>query len=166
MKEKVGKNVELIKAYKGLWKILSTKEKVGFFALVILVIFRCFAIIATTQVLSCLIDEISVGCGDIFGFKIPTSWNIIQTVIFTHIFLIVIWGMTAIIGYTIRVFAINISCKFNKEILSIITDHRENLDFKMTNGEAVFIANSASESVSFLITDLLLKIMFYNRNII
>ena len=159
MKSKQKVNNELIKAYKHLWELMNNKEKTGFIFLVFLVVFRCFSIIAITQVLACLVNEISGIEGNIFGFKLPSNWNVIQIIIFTHILLIVIWCITAVIGHLIRVFAVNISCKVNKRILEILTKHRENLDFKMTNGEAIFIANSASESVIFLIKDLLLKIM-------
>lgn len=159
MEEKNKKKYELITAYKGLWKIMLPKEKIGFVCCFFLVIFRCFALITITQVLSCLINEISGARGNIFGFLMPDHWTVIQTIIFAHIVLIVVWCITAVIGHIIRRFAINLSCKVNKEILSTIVKPRENLDFKMTNGEAVFIANSASESVTFLITDILLKIM-------
>ena len=158
MKNKIENKSQLLRAYRSLWSMMNKKEKFNFCLLTFLVVFRCFAAIAITQVLTCLINEISGLSGSIFGIKIPQSWDIFQVIIFTHILMIIIWCITAIIGHITRIFSIVVSCRIHKEILNILNSPRKNLDFGMTNGEALFIANMSGGSVTFLIQDLLLRI--------
>jgi len=150
---------ELFNAYVGLWKIMNNKERVIFCFLAVLMLLRCFAVIMTTQILACLVDVISGQGASIFGIGLPNSWTVIQVVIFCHIILTLIWMLCVLLTSTIRKFAVKVACKVNVDVLNIITKPRKNLDYKMTNGEAVFIANSAGESVIYLIKDLLLKIL-------
>lgn len=149
----------MLTTYKSLWKIMSRKDKVLFCFLTFLVLFRCFAVISTTQILACLVDVFAGKTGHIWGIPLPEHWTPIQVVIFTHALIMFIWLFCDILVNFLRKYSISIACKVNEKVLNIINKPRENLDFNMTNGEAVFIANSVGESVFYLIKDFWLKIL-------
>lgn len=155
----ISKKNELLNAYRNLWKIMNNKDRVIFCVMTVLSLFRCFAVIMTTQILACLTNVISGQGGSIFGIHLPDTWNIIQVVIFCHVLIAIVWIISVILSGVTRKYAGSVACKVNAEVLKIINTPRKNLDFKMSNGEAVFIANHAGESVIYLIRDLWLKIL-------
>ena len=150
---------ELLKAYRNLWKMMGLKNKIIFCVLTFLVMFRSFAIISTTQILACLVEVISGQVGVIWGYSIPVEWTPAQVVIFTYVLITIIWILCAVLNNYIKKYSVSMACKVNEKVLDIIGQPRKNLDFKMTNGEAVYIANGAGESVIYLIKDIWLKIL-------
>lgn len=147
------KTSNFFKAYKIIWQVMNFKEKISAILITLACVFKCFANILITQVLACVVSKLEGKSGIVLGFSLPKSWTVIEVVIFCYSLVALSLIVGFIISNILKKFAIKMSCKVNSLVLDYLTTPRKNFDFKMTNGEAVFIAKSAGDSVVSLLKD-------------
>lgn len=144
------KKVGIVKAFKLLWKFMSTKERCVFVGCILFspvsALAWMFINLIPALVLASLIGE------PVILFFIDLSMFSTVEVLFLLLAVdFVLWAIAMTHYYIICMFSHKMICDVNMKAQNLILADRANLDFGMTNGEINYIIESATQSVHGLI---------------
>ena len=130
-----------------LWEVMTKKDKIKFFLLMLLGLVSAVAVLIPTQILSVIISILSGTQAKFFGILIPNTWS----------YIVVIFG-GGVITYFMRILSTTYDLRMEALIKRVVANlrsrtyswlisPRKNMDLKMTQGDVLYRMNEAPASI-------------------
>jgi len=130
-----------------LWEVMTKKDKIKFFLLMLLGLVSAVAVLIPTQILSVIISILSGTQAKFFGILIPNTWS----------YIVVIFG-GGVITYFMRILSTTYDLRMEALIKRVVANlrsrtyswlisPRKNMDLKMTQGDVLYRMNEAPDSI-------------------
>lgn len=147
------KNVkkQKISIVKMLWSVMTTGNKIEFFALLLLGIISSVAILIPTQVVSLIINKLSGLPVVILGLQIPESVGWIEIIVVGGIITYFMKFLSFTYGLNMERLTKKVVANLREENYDWLIAPRKNMDLKMTQGDALYRLNQGPETITMVI---------------
>lgn len=156
---KKNKKQGLFTAFKLLWNISNTKEKIIFISLLLLGLLRSIAKLVIPLVTACIIARFSGQPAKLFFIYFPDSISNFGLIAINFAVLFSLQIIATAVRAGTKLFSTKMMTKVNATGLSYILEDRKNFNLNMTTGEASYIIKSSSEATSSLIEAFLTNVL-------
>ncbi len=141
-----------------LWEVMTRKNKVQFFLLLLMGFVASVAVLIPTQMISIIVSKLSGEQVFFFGLRINDNISYVAIIL-----------AAAVITYLMRVLSTSYSLEMEKLIKRVVANMRsetyswlvvprKNMDLKMTDGDALYRMNEAPEYITTVVNTLLSEI--------
>jgi len=140
-----------ISIVKMLWSVMTTGNKIEFFALLFLGIISSVAILIPTQVVSLIINKLSGLPVVFFGLTIPEKIGWVEIIIVGGIATYFMRFLSFTYGLNMERLIKKVVANLREENYNWLIVPRKNMDLKMTQGDALYRINQGPETITMVI---------------
>lgn len=142
-----------------MWQVMTRKNKIHFFALMILGFITSAAVLIPTQMISLIISKLSDETVVFFGFTIDDSVSYITVIAFAGIITYIMKTLNTQYSLSMEKLIKRVVCNMRTETYKWLIKPRKNMDLKMTDGDALYRMNEGPEYITNIVNDLLSDIL-------
>lgn len=152
-------NIRKISTLKLLWNVSKPKQKLAFFALMIMSVFAALAILVPTQIISIIISRLSGEQIFVLGFEIPNDISYGTIILVGAAITLCMRTIKMLHDLLIEKLLKRVIANLRIETFDWLVSPRKNMDIKMTQGDAVYRMNQAPDMITDVICDFFVDII-------
>lgn len=142
-----------------LWEVMTRKNKVQFFFLLLLGFVASIAVLIPTQMISIIVSKLSGEAVSFFGIKISSDIGYVAIIIGAGIITYCMRVLSTTYSLEMEKLIKRVVCNMRSETYSWLVVPRKNMDLKMTDGDALYRMNEAPEYIINVVDSLLSEIL-------
>lgn len=141
-------NISIVKM---LWSVMTTSNKIEFFALLALGLISSVAILIPTQIASMIINKLSGASVTILGIHLSDDISVLKMIVFGGIITYFMKFLSFTYGLNMEKLIKKVVANLRKENYDWLIAPRKNMDLKMTQGDALYRLNQGPDTITFVI---------------
>lgn len=130
-----------------LWEVMTKKDKLNFFGLMLLGVISSIAILIPTQIVSIVISKLSGNSVSFFGISIPDTWGYVTIIIIGGVVTYLMYVLNLTYGLKMEALTKRVVCNLRSHTYGWLVSPRKNMDLKMTQGDALYRMNEGPENI-------------------
>lgn len=142
-----------------LWQVMTKKNKVHFFLLLVLGFVASIAVLIPTQMVSLVISKLSGEQVAFFGIKINDDISYVLIIVFAAIVTYLMRCLSTTYSLSMEKLIKRVVSNMRSETYSWLVVPRKNMDLKMTDGDALYRMNEGPEYIVSVVDSLLGEII-------
>ncbi len=142
-----------------LWEVMTKKNKVHFFLLLLLGFVASVAVLIPTQMVSIVISKLSGEQVAFFGIKISDDLSYVAIIIFAGVITYLMRCLSTTYSLSMEKLIKRVVSNMRAETYSWLVVPRKNMDLKMTDGDALYRMNEGPEYIVSVVDSLLGEII-------
>lgn len=137
-----------------MWEVMTTKNKVQFFLLLLLGFVTSVAVLIPTQMVSLIISKLSGEPVSFFGIAINDDISYVVIIVVAGIVTYLMKNLNTLYSLTMEKLIKRVVCNMREETFKWLVVPRKNMDLKMTDGDALYRMNEGPEYITNIVNDL------------
>ena len=137
-----------------MWQVMTTKNKLCFFALITLGFITSATVLIPTQMISLIISKLSNETVSFFGFVIDNNVSFITVIIVAGAVTFLMQNLGLQYSLSMEKLIKRVVCNMREETYKWLIVPRKNMDLKMTDGDALYRMNEGPEYITTIVQNL------------
>ena len=137
-----------------MWQVMTTKNKLCFFALITLGFITSATVLIPTQMISLIISKLSNETVSFFGIVIDNNVSFVTVIIVAGIVTFVMQNLGLQYSLAMEKLIKRVVCNMREETYKWLIVPRKNMDIKMTDGDALYRMNEGPEYITTIVQNL------------